>query len=154
MDMTSFIESWHVSNRVNLMLLEGIDADGLEISSRPRARSVGDQFAHLHNARLLWLATAAPDLAEGLKKIDKGEHGGVEKLRESLTESSERIALLLERGFENGKMKGYKGSPALFLAYLIAHEGHHRGQILLTLKLGGYKVPQELAYGIWDWENV
>ncbi|MCB0712500.1 MAG: DinB family protein [Ignavibacteriae bacterium] len=154
MNFDFLIEPWRVSNRVNLMLLVGLDSEVLEIVSRPRARSVGDQFAHLHNARLLWLSVAAPDLAEGVSKIGKGEFGSVEDLGRHLRQSAEKVESLLERGFESGKIKGYKGSPALFLGYLLAHEAHHRGQILLTLKLGGYKVPQELQYGIWEWEKV
>lgn len=148
------IEPWRVGNRVNLFLLEQLDPEALAIVSRPRARSVGDQFAHIHNARILWLGVAAPDLADGLRKFSKGEYGDVQDLQESLTASSERMERLLERGFEEGKIKGYKGSPALFLGYLLAHEAHHRGQVMLTLKLGGYKLPQEVQYGMWEWEKM
>ncbi len=143
-----------MGNRVNLLLLEQLDPEALAIVSRPRARSVGDQFAHIHNARLLWLNVAAPDLAKELRKFSKGEYGDVQELQESLTASSEQMERLLERGFEEGKIKGYKGSPSLFLGYMLAHEGHHRGQIMLTLKLGEYKLPQEVQYGMWEWEKM
>ena len=36
----------------------------------------------------------------------------------------------------------------------IAHESHHRGSILLTLKQSGHKVSQEVAYGIWEWKTL
>jgi hypothetical protein len=40
------------------------------------------------------------------------------------------------------------------LGYLIAHEGHHRGSILLTLKQTGHKVSTEIQFGIWDCEAL
>ncbi len=33
---------------------------------------------------------------------------------------------------------------------LVAHEAHHRGSILLTLKLSWHMPPKDVVYGIWD----
>ncbi len=35
------------------------------------------------------------------------------------------------------------------LSYFLAHDAHHRGNILLTLKLSGHKVDTDTQYGIW-----
>ena len=40
------------------------------------------------------------------------------------------------------------------LGYFIAHESHHRGSILLTLKECGHKVDQKVQYKIWDWDRM
>lgn len=148
------MDAWRVNNRVNLLLLEHLDAEALEISSRPRARSVGDQFGHIHNARLLWLNVAAPTLAKGVEKIPKGAFGDIANLRDHLLLSSERMERVFEEGGAKGKIKGFKGSPDLFLGYMLAHEAHHRGQIILTLKLGGYKLGKEVEYGLWEWGKI
>jgi len=37
---------------------------------------------------------------------------------------------------------------------LIAHESHHRGSILLTLKQTGHKLTDELKWGLWDWNKL
>ena len=148
------IEAWHTSNRCNLLLLDALEEDHLSLVSRPRARSVGDQFAHLHNARLMWLEHSAPDLAEGMEKIASGAYGDIERLESILNASAEAIAKLLERSIETGNVKSYRGSPELFFAYLVAHEGHHRGQVLLTLKLAGVSVDKSVQYGIWDWPKL
>jgi len=58
---------------------------------------------------------------------------------------------LQEEGFTEGKIKGFKPHPAAFLGYLISHESHHRGQIMLSLKQSGHKVDQKVGYGIWEW---
>lgn len=34
-----------------------------------------------------------------------------------------------------------------------AHESHHSGNILLTLKQSGHPVQQDVRYAIWDWDR-
>lgn len=40
------------------------------------------------------------------------------------------------------------------LGYFIAHDSHHRGNILLTLKQCGHAPPQDVRYAIWDWDKI
>ena len=48
-------------------------------------------------------------------------------------------------------MKAWKGPPASFLCYLVAHEAHHRGLAMVAMRQCGRKLPQEVVYGQWDW---
>jgi uncharacterized damage-inducible protein DinB len=41
-----------------------------------------------------------------------------------------------------------------FLGYALAHEGHHRGQILLHLKVAKLPVERATAYSLWYWNAV
>ncbi len=51
----------------------------------------------------------------------------------------------------NEPLRGWKRSPSHWLAYLIAHESQHRGQIAQALKQSGVRPPQEVSYGVWGY---
>ena len=65
------------------------------------------------------------------------------------TVSAELIRKVLKNGIENnGEVKGFRSGVVVLLGYFISHEGHHRGNILLTLKQCGFKSTDNLKYGI------
>jgi uncharacterized damage-inducible protein DinB len=120
------------------------------VSLAPKFRPVGQLFAHIHNVRLMWLKAAAPELLEGLEKIE----GVSDKkaLSAALEASGKAIASLLEKAIAaGGKVKGFKPHATAFVGYLISHESHHRGQIGWTLKSAGHPLDQKTAYGLWEW---
>jgi uncharacterized damage-inducible protein DinB len=145
-------ETWNINNRVNLYLLDGIKDEALGDVSASKGRSVAEAFAHLHNVRLMWLKTSAPELLEGLGKIEKEEALNRKLLKGSLEASGKAIETLLKKGVAaGGKVKGFKPHAAAFLGYLISHESHHRGQIILAIKQSGHPIDKKIAYGIWEW---
>ncbi|HZS04434.1 MAG TPA: DinB family protein [Blastocatellia bacterium] len=146
------LETWNIHNRINLYLLDAVDPKSLADVSTSKGRTVGEQFAHLHNVRLMWLKSAATELLAGLEKVEKEEATDHRLLRRSLEASGKAIAALLAGSLSGGgKIKGFKPHAAAFLGYLISHESHHRGQIALTLKQSGHPLDKKVAFGIWEW---
>jgi uncharacterized damage-inducible protein DinB len=144
-------ETWTIHNRVNLYLLDAIEDEALA-AALPKCRSVHDLFAHMHNVRLMWLKPAAPQLLDGLEKLETKTVGSKEKLRDALAASGKAIETVIREAAERGgKVKGFKPHATAFLGYLISHESHHRGQIGWTLKQTGHPLDQKIAYGLWEW---
>jgi uncharacterized damage-inducible protein DinB len=146
------VETWAIHNRINLYLLDAIADEALGLTLNGKGRSVRDQFAHVHNVRLMWIKAAAPGLLEGLEKLEpKLEHDKA-KLRSSLEASARAVGVLLGQAVAaGGKVKGFKPHATAFLGYLISHESHHRGQVGWTLKHSAHPLDQKTAFGLWEW---
>ncbi|HEV7738361.1 MAG TPA: DinB family protein [Chlamydiales bacterium] len=145
------LNTWAISQRINEFLLTGVKEEYFADRSAAKGRTVGEQFAHIHNVRLMWLKASAPELMTGLEKIEKEEVITKEKLLDGLRESGVAIGKLLAGGMEKGRIKGFKPHPEGFLGYMIAHEAHHRGQIVVTLKENKHLPEKNILYGMWEW---
>jgi uncharacterized damage-inducible protein DinB len=145
------LETWQIHDRINLYLLDAVDAASLATHSASKGRSVGEQFAHVHNVRLMWLKSAAPELLTGLAKIENEQANDKKLLAKSLTDSGKAIGGLLASLEAGGKVRGFKPHATAFLGYLISHESHHRGQIALSLKQAGKPLDKKIGFGLWEW---
>jgi uncharacterized damage-inducible protein DinB len=151
MDKQQILETWQINNRINLYLLEAIPADHLNDKMTSKGRSAGEQLAHLHNVRLMWLKVSLPEALEGLVKIEKEQAGDKALLAECLTASGAAMEKLLEASVDTGKVKNFKPHVTGFLGYIVAHEAHHRSQAIIALKQNGHQLDKKILYGIWEW---
>ncbi|MEO6488721.1 MAG: DinB family protein [Ferruginibacter sp.] len=149
--MKDIIETFEISNRINLYLLKEIDESWLTDASVSKGRSVGEQFAHIHNVRLMWLKASAPELLAGLNKIEKEQGINKKLLATEITNSSIATVKLLTKSFAENKIRGFKPHPTAFVGYLISHESHHRGQIMLCLKENKHLTSKSLGFALWKW---
>lgn len=147
------IEAWNISSKMNLLILSSLKEEDLKLKADDASRNVGMQFAHIHNVRLLWLNIADPCFLVGLSRIEKNSSISLDFLLNNLTASGKSIENLIKKKFEKGEIPGFKSSIYTFQSYMIAHESHHRGQIILTLKLCGKTLDKNVTYGIWEWDG-
>jgi uncharacterized damage-inducible protein DinB len=152
MQSNQILETWQINNRVNLYLLDAIAPGNLSAALSSKGRNAGEQFAHIHNVRLMWLKQAAPELLENQIKIEKENAGDKDLLKNALANSAQAIGKMLLTSLEkDGKIKGFKPYATAFLGYLISHEAHHRSQAILALKQSGHPVDKKILFGIWEW---
>jgi uncharacterized damage-inducible protein DinB len=148
-------DAWHLNNRVNLMLLEQLDEEQLAVTPNPRARSIAEQVAHLHNVRIAWLEPRAPDLAKTLRKIGKGGAPDKTALKEALEASGKVFGEIFAEAEKTGKIPVYfKRGAVAFFSYLLAHEAQHRGQAILHLKYAGRQLDKTFGFSLWEWEKI
>ena len=55
--------------------------------------------------------------------------------------------------FLQERIKGYKPHPTAFFAQMIAHESHHRGQIMTIITRNDLQISKSVNFGLWSWNN-
>lgn len=150
------VETWFINHRTNLMLLDNISEEALTLTTSKRGGgSVGHQLAHMYNVRFWKLEKYDKFLVKELTTIKAEDIKTIKMLKDCHTVTADLVGQLLEKSItDGGKVKGFKRGAVPFLGYFIHHEAHHRGNILLTLKLCGFKLPAKLQYGIWEWNSL
>jgi uncharacterized damage-inducible protein DinB len=147
------IDAWLINDRMNLLLIDNITDTGMQRTLSARGgRTVYQQLVHVHNVRMGWLEICAKDIFKKYKAIDKEAAFDRKVLRKAFEDSGKGIEELLSRSWDDGgKVKGFKKGAIPMLGYFISHESHHRGNILLTLKQCGEKIPDSVKWGLWEW---
>ena len=147
----ALVEAFLTNEQINQKLLDLLDPkvwDGSPPCSK--RRNIATSFAHMHNVRLMWLKSAAPELLAGVEKIE-GADGTREDLRAALEASGGAVESLLRASLPGGRVKGFRPHAVAFLGYLISHESHHRGQMTITLRQLGQPLEDRIDYGMWEW---
>lgn len=154
--LDDLLEAWRTNNRINLFLIDNISAAGMNCTlSKRGGRDVAGQFAHMHTNRVWQLEKRAPDLAHGLVKFEAKVSPTKSELKQALSASCAAGESFLE-GVLSGEptRRGFKKGVFTTLGYFIAHESHHRGNILLTLKECGHNLDKKVQFAIWGWDQM
>ncbi|MEO8130796.1 MAG: DinB family protein [Bryobacteraceae bacterium] len=147
----AMLAAYATNNRINTFLIQNVpDPAWREKPPGGKGRNIASMVAHIHNVRLMWLKSAAAD-APMPQKLE-----GDEFSKEEAVAALEISRLALEEVLRgslrgDGRIKGFKPDAASFLAYLLAHDAHHRGQISMLARQLGHPVSKSAMFGLWEW---
>ena len=143
------LRSFAIHNRIHLYLLDALSPDVWD-APQPggKGRTLSALVSHIHGVRLMWLkAAGVKTLPAPLEKTAPVAEG-----KQALDASAAAIRDLLATALNgNAKIPSFKPDAWSFVAYLIAHEAHHRGQMMLLARQLGYPVDKSISYGLWEW---
>ena len=150
MPLSNLTRAWRTNCQVTLELLEAIPREGLEASYSPRTRTVAAQFAHIHYVRVKNLDERGPKEGKGkIAAFERNAQPTKPQLVKALKASGKAMEKLFEAFAKEGKVKSFAEAPESYLGYHCAHEAHHRGLVLVSLRMAGVKLPDELKYSLW-----
>ncbi len=149
----ALVHAFETSERIHQYLLEQLDPSIWELEAPVgKGRVIRGVFAHIHNVRCLWLERRGEPF-EAPAKVDR-ESVTQDEMREALRASSAAVVELIRAGLASGgHVPDFKPDVVGFVAYAIAHEAHHRGQICMLARLLGKPLPQAQGYELWNWRK-
>lgn len=158
------LDAWGTNAYVTRALVSSIP-EALWTSAIPGVprRTVRMMGAHLHNSRRAWTRTlGAPHGVTVCEPVDPRRATRAQVVR-ALVQSARGIESILKLGLENDGVVPptrtyiWRNLPldvGHILAYFVAHEGHHRGQLVLVARQLGLRLPAHVTNALWQWSGV
>jgi uncharacterized damage-inducible protein DinB len=155
------LDAWRTNNRLTVFLVEGLTPRvwSAPIPGAPR-RTIRMIAGHVHNARCRWVKALGGEFGiPAPRNVDRRLVGRPELVR-ALAQSSRAMLRLLAFGCDQGgtipaaRSYVWRNLPldvGHVLAYFVAHEAHHRGQIVLAARAMGERLPASVTDGLWQW---
>ena len=143
---------WRRNNDISLNLLAQVPARAMTaVPAGSKGRDVTAQFAHLARVRRGWVEYFTTGRRPQVPRYDKARPPSKGALRQALASSGRDVEAFLRRALDGDvKPKMFGRDPLRWCGYLIAHDAHHRGQILLALKQSGVRLPAKVTLeGVW-----
>lgn len=158
---SSLLAAWRTSSRVTSYLVQHLPSPlwNAVVPGAPR-RTVRMLVAHLHNSRSSWIRTLGGEHGIPVPAMVDPRRASRRELTTALRRSSKGIEALLASGLAAGgrvppsKAYVWRNLPldvGHVLAYFVAHEAHHRGQLAMLARALGHRLPATVTAGLWQW---
>jgi uncharacterized damage-inducible protein DinB len=110
----------------------------------------------------MWIKTLGKEFDIAVPASVDRHKVGPKQLITALNRSSRGMISLLKLGLDHGgtlptsKAYVWRNLPldvAHVLTYFVAHEAHHRGQIVMLGRQLGHRLPVKVTSGLWQWNK-
>jgi len=161
------------NDRMNQILIEHLDPTAWRArppTAKPPGKNPGKNnvrtiaaiFTHMHNVRCKWVRLTAPHLKVP-RQLNRA-HCTPQQARAGLAESAARCAEMLAEalGGRGGRVEKFRRDGwarpwpvgVEMLCYMLSHEAHHRGQVCMLAHQLGFRLPNQVTAGMWNWEKL
>ena len=159
-DEEALLAAWHTSHRVTMYLIENLPPElwSKKVPGVPR-RTIRMIAAHIHNTRCMWVKMLAE--RHGIvvpRRVDGSSVRPAELLKALLRSNDSMVALIRLAASRGGAVpaaawQNFPTDLVHFLSYFVAHEAHHRGQLVMLARQLGHRLPGEVTAGLWQWKK-
>jgi uncharacterized damage-inducible protein DinB len=154
------VAAWLTTNAATVFLVRHLPAAiwTENVPGIPR-KTVGMIAAHIHNSRCMWIkGIGASHGVVVPNRVDLRRARQADVVR-ALPRSSQGMVDLIELGIAHGGSvppsfwQNFPTDLEHFLGYFAAHEGHHRGQLIMAARQLGHRLPRDVVGGVWQWKK-
>lgn len=154
------VRTFAANDRINQLLIENLDPAVWRAKPSGKARSIAAIFTHMHNVRCKWVRLTAPHLKVP-RQLNRSRCTP-QQARAGLAESAARCSQMLAEALGGGPVPKFRRDSwarpwpvgVEMLCYMLAHEAHHRGQVCMLAHQMGFRLPNRVMAGMWNWEKL
>ena len=159
-DGDDLIAAWRTNHRVTVYLIENLPPElwAMNVPGSPR-RTIRMLAAHIHNTRCMWIKMIGGRHGVVVPRSVDGRVVRPSELTRALERSSRGIVELIQLARSRGgaippaAWQNFPTDLVHFLSYFVAHEAHHRGQLVMLARQLGHRLPAEVTAGLWQWKK-
>ncbi len=148
-------EAWLANNKVNKVFLEHLTPEMLSIQTPAGGYTIAQHLADMSNAAKYWLSKLENANINAIGNLydENAEEFiaemNLERIRQVFQETTDVILKELDNA--DASQLVHKSIES-YMIHMLVHDAHHRGQILVTLKVAGHSIPEENA--VWmPWKS-
>ena len=157
---SDLIAAWRTNHRVTVYLIKHLPAElwSMNVPGSPR-RTIRMLAAHIHNTRCSWIKMIGERHGVVVPQSVDGRVVRPAELTRALERSSRGMIELIRLGSTRGgtippaAWQNFPTDLVHFLSYFVAHEAHHRGQLVMLARQLGHRLPVEVTGGLWQWKK-